>query len=307
MRSGASYYETYGDVLRRYGYPLSHPFNWRTPLLMSSLSVLSERAVVMLWIGIALALCTLTFVILAREQLPPVAFLTAMFMQCGAVFTAPFAAAIVLGEAWAGALIGLSICAYLSRWPSLGICFGLLALFVRELAGPYCLVCATLAGVGGRRREVMAWLLGGALYGLYYGMHLTNVWEYRLPTDLSHTRPWTQFAGLTFLTAAVRWHLVSQLASPQWAALALVAIVASILSSSSPVLMRWSAATYIGLFMTTGQSFNQYWGLLTWPMWALSIGYGLAAIADWVRALLGGRKRTPAPVDDSATRTARTE
>ena len=45
---------------------------------------------------------------------------------------------------WAGVLIGLSICAYGIDRPRTGVALGLAAVFIRELAMPYCLVAAAM-------------------------------------------------------------------------------------------------------------------------------------------------------------------
>ena len=65
---------------------------------------------------------------------------------------------------WAGVLIGLSACAYGIDRPWLGVACGLAAVFFRELALPYCLICAAMAWWRGRRGERAAWTLGLAAW-----------------------------------------------------------------------------------------------------------------------------------------------
>ena len=38
LEAGEPYYEVFGDELRRRGYPAQSVFNWRTPLLLSTLA-----------------------------------------------------------------------------------------------------------------------------------------------------------------------------------------------------------------------------------------------------------------------------
>ena len=69
---------------------------------------------------------------------------------------------------WAGVLVALSVCAYGINRPWLGVAFGLAAVFFRELALPYCLLCAAMAWWQGRRGELAAWTLGlAALAGVF--------------------------------------------------------------------------------------------------------------------------------------------
>jgi hypothetical protein len=291
LRDGEAYYPVFGEELRRGNYPTAQAFNWRTPFLFAGLSLVPERVARGAWLSLALVVCGLT--ILTTSRLQPAAIATAALLQVGAVAAMDPPAAVVMGEAWAGALIVLSVCAFGWRHPAAGIAFGLTALFVRELAAPYCVAC-TLAAIAARRwREVAAWLAGAGVYAAYYAWHLNQVWPQQLPTDAAHASSWLQFGGLTFLLIVVRFHRWLHVAPTPLAALGLALIVAGTANASTPFHVRLASAAYLVFFLSFGHAFNEYWGLIAWPTWALASGYG-------VHALLGMAAQGATPRDHGA-------
>lgn len=281
LRGGEPYYPTIGDEMRRGNYPTAQAFNWRTPLLFASLSSVPETVGQAVWILVGIVVCGATLLVTARQPLPVV--VTAVLMQVGAITAMDPPAAVLMGEAWAGALIGLSVCAYLRGYLGVGVLLGLLALFARELAAPYCVVCTLTALVNRRWREVAAWVAGAAVYAAYYGWHLIAVWRHQLPTDLAHGASWVQFGGLVFLLVTIRFNRWLHIAPKAVAALGLTLVVAGTASPLTPLHVRLTSAVYLGGFLIAGQTFNEYWGLIAWPTWALACGYGAQAIADTSR------------------------
>jgi hypothetical protein len=274
LRAGAPYYPTYGFELRRAGYPTRDVFNWRTPLLLSAVSAVPEgvpeavgRVVVF---ALLLALCRA----LATMRQHSTGVWTASIMEVGALAVLAVPSAVVLGEAWAGVLVGISVCTYARHRPALAVPLGLIALFVRELAAPYCMVCTIIAAVNRRWRELGAWIGGACIYVAYYGWHLTQVWAHRLPTDLAHSSSWLEFGGLPFLLATVHWQGWLLLLPAPLTALALVLIIAGIADARAPLHVRTASAVYVVFFLVAGKPFNDYWGLMAGPTWALACGYG---------------------------------
>lgn len=286
IAAGESYYPVFGDELRRRGYPAQSVFNWRTPLLLSALARVPDRAARAALAALGVLLFLATVRLTARGGL----WLAASnIMQAGAAVPVLAAGATVIGEVWAGLLIGLSICLLALRKPIPGIALGLLALFVRELAAPYCAVCAVETLVRRRWREVGAWVAGAGLYAVYYGWHVVEVRAYQLPTDTAHAAPWLNLGGVHSLLLMADWH-AWLLPSPPWAtALALTAVIVGVATGATPSAARAGSAAYIAFFMLAGQSFNGYWGLLAWPAWAVASGFGVQAIVDACMALAAPR------------------
>src|SRR5262249_22204676 len=154
LQAGRPYYEAVGSALREGHYATREPFNWRTPLLMTALARLGAASRPLL---IALGLCLCFGTVAVTREEPSIVRWTAMFVQAGVLATLATLAAVYMSEAWAGALIGLSVMAYARDRVALALPLAFVALFVRELAAPYCVVCA-LSALGHRRwRELVAW------------------------------------------------------------------------------------------------------------------------------------------------------
>ena len=288
---GRRYYVAVGRELRAGHYATREVFNWRTPLHWSALSAAPEIVARALLIALGLVLCVATMVI--TEDQPPVGRWTAIAMQTGVLVMIAVPEAIVMSETWAGVLIGLSVCAYGVGRQRLAVPLGLLALFVRELAAPYCVLCAVAAITRRRWREVAAWLGGACLYAAYYGWHLTQVWAHRLPTDLAHPQTWLELGGLPFLLSTVHWHAWLLVTPMPLTTLALVLVTAGIIHTGTPQQVRLTSAAYLAFFLVAGKSFDIYWGAMAWPTWALACGYGMLAIGDTLKVAFVPTPSTP--------------
>lgn len=272
LREGATYYQAYGEELRRRQYPAGSVFNWRTPLLLSGLARIPDRAGRGVLGGFGVLLLAATISVTARQS-PWLA--SSVVMQLGALLWLLWPGGVVMSEIWAGVLIGLSVCMYARERATWAVLLGLLALFVRELAAPYCVACAVAAVVNRRSREAISWVAGASLYTLYYGWHVAQVWAHQVPTDLGLPVWWLEPPGLQSLLTKAPWN-AWLLVSPAWVvALALTIVVLGVFAPKAPLHMRLASAVYVAFFLVAGQIFNGYWGLVAWPTWAISFGYGL--------------------------------
>jgi hypothetical protein len=167
---------------------------------------------------------------------------------------------------------------------------GVGAVFTRELAVPYAIVCGLLAFFAGRRRESFVWIAGALAYAVYFGAHVMQVRAHHLPGDLSHLEPWVRWNGLRFVLDTVRVNGWVALA-PSWTASAYVVLaLAGIASARVPLQIAVPLVIYFALFVFVGQPFNYYWGFTTAPIWAFAAAYGV----DGLRRLL--RSARPADV-----------
>jgi hypothetical protein len=282
IRAGESYYPAFGSELRERGYPARSVFNWRTPMLLNVLARIPDVAGrSALWL-LGLLLLAATFRLTAHERLWVAG---SNVMQAGALVPVIAVGAVLIGEVWSGVLIGLSLCMFARQRTAPAVALGVLALFLRELAAPYCAACAIAALVQRRWREVWGWFAGACLYALYYGWHVAQVWAHRLPTDTAHASPWLAMEGLTSVLRMARWH-AWLLPSPPWAtALALTLVVVGAFAARTPLHARLATAAYLAFFTAAGQSFNGYWGFAAWPAWALASGFGLQEVFDAVGSL----------------------
>jgi hypothetical protein len=76
---------------------------------------------------------------------------------------------------------------------------GVAALFFRELAAPYVLVCIGLAASDRRWRELAWWTAGLAAYAVFFAVHVWHVLPRISPEDTAHSAGWIQFGGAAFL------------------------------------------------------------------------------------------------------------
>jgi hypothetical protein len=286
VRSGESYYVAVGEELRRGNYAVREVFNWRTPLFLRTLAKAggAERVVL---IALGLVLCGAMLAAAGRRS--AIVKWSALVMQTGVLATLAVPNAVVMSEAWAGVFIGLSVFAYALGRAAIAVPLGVLALFVRELAAPYCVVCTLTAAVNRRWRETAAWIVAAGLYAAYYLRHLTQVWAHRLPTDPAHPSSWLEFGGLPLLLTKVEFQFWLLLAPAVATAFALILIVASLANSRAPVHLRLTTGAYLLFFLAAGKAFDVYWGMLAWPAWALACGYGMERVRDAIRALFRPR------------------
>jgi hypothetical protein len=163
LRAGTPYYDAIGGELRRWGYATREVFNWRTPLLMTFEARISNRAAQGTLVVLALLVCVGSCAVVSGLT----SMAIAVVMQLGMAALFAGSDAYVMSEPWAGALIALSICAFGLRQRGAGVALGLLALFVREIAAPYCIVATVMAWRQRRRGELAAWLAGAVAYFAY--------------------------------------------------------------------------------------------------------------------------------------------
>jgi hypothetical protein len=273
VAAGESYYPAMGRELRTGHYPTASVFNWRMPTLYLALAVLPGWFSASLMAASCLVLLGAVTVRLARHGSPEGTVL-GLLLSAAAAVTLVDSQGYWMTEAWGGLLIGLSLAAYLwSAWiPAALLALG--ALFVRELAAPYCMVCLILALRAQRRREVKIWIGGLAVFAMYYALHAANVLEQIRPDDLAQQSAWVQFGGLSFWLATVKTNK-ALLMAPQWILTGVSVLLAAALwapALSSHV--RWSLLAYVVFFAVAGQWFNDYWGFVAAFVYALAFAHG---------------------------------
>ncbi|MFO0897637.1 MAG: hypothetical protein U0836_09475 [Pirellulales bacterium] len=287
MHSGLGYYDAAERELRARAYPTRSVFNWRAPLPVGLTGALPAPQIAQgLLASLGFLLMLAAFELLAREAgvrtaLLGAALLTGPLMFCvlGDIYCMP--------EIWAGVLLTLSICAYgLGQWKG-GLAAGLGAIFVRELAAPYCLLCVVLAAKERRWREVSLWLLGGLAYTAYYAWHLTNVLPRISAGDLAHQASWLQFGGATQVIALAQVNGYLLLLPQGFAALFLTLALIGFASWSTPAGERAGLTTslYVVGFALVGHEFNQYWGAVFGPLLCLGAALAPRALRDLFSAV----------------------
>jgi len=286
IAAGQSYYDAAAAELRARGYPTRSIFNWRTPLPMWPAGALPDPQMA------KVLLCILGFALLAmgyalvHDEAGRRAGALFSLLLTGALLPCALGDLFVMPEVWAGILIGLSVAAYgFGRW-KIGCGAALAALAIRELAAPYCLLCAALALWQRKPRELAAWAAGFTVYAGLFALHVSKVLPLIQAGDHAHAQGWVRFGGAGFVISTIQMNCYLLLL-PQWiTAVYLACALVGFATWNSPAGMRiaLAASGYLVGFAIVGHDFNQYWGSLVAPLFCFGAARGAVALAALVRA-----------------------
>lgn len=279
MHDGASYYDAAAAELVARGYPTRSIFNWRTPLPVWLVAKLPDPLMAnVLLVATGLGLVVMGFGLLADEGGLGQGMLAVLFLS-GALLPCFLGEPVLLSELWSGVLVALSAVLFgrERRWAAIAI--GLAALFARELAAPYVVVCLALAVYERRYRELAAWGVGLAAYAVFYGFHILEVLPRIGATASAHEGGWLRLGGAGFLISTAQMNAYLLLL-PQWVTgvfLACALLGAATWNTAAGRLIGLTVAVYAIAFSIVGNDFNQYWGCQIAPLLCLT-----AARAPWV-------------------------
>jgi hypothetical protein len=295
MRGGEGYYEAAHAALLDGGYGTLSVFNWRTPLnawLLAALPSLNWG----LALGVGLAVvATLLAYRLLRDSAGPLFAGVGLLALLVSLANLGSADAMHFSDITAGTLILLSVVAYGLRLAGPGFVAGALALFLRELAGVYVVVCLVLAIRQRRWAEVGGWLVVLAAYAGYFLWHAQMVAAQLGPLDRAYPDSWLAFGGGAFLLATGAFNGLVKLL-PLWVT-ALLLPLGLLGLTARPAGLRAAATAfaYAALFLVAGKSYNSYWGALYTPLLMLGLPWAAAAIRDGLAVLRRSRSSSVAP------------
>ncbi len=285
IRAGENYYSAAKAELEARGYPSRSVLNWRTPLPVWFIAISPDGVGQALLATLAASVLAVAGHIVAnavglRWAMAALVFLTGALLPV--VLPTPY----LMSEVWCGVLLAASLMCYGVERRGAAVAFAVAALFIRELAAPYCLVCGLFA-IGERRwKEVGGWMAGAIAYTGFYAWHLGNVVPLIEPDSLAHAEGWLQLGGAAFVISLVQMN-VYLLLLPQWISavyllLALLGFTA--IEDGWGRRAAWVACVYVIVFGFVGQPFNQYWGSVIAPIFCIGAAFGAAALLDLWRA-----------------------
>ena len=284
---GENYYDAVDAELRARRYPTRSLFNWRTPLPVWAIARMPSpawgRAIL---VAIGIGVVVLGFGLLTAEGGRATAVWGAFVLLSG-VLPCFVDGLAVMSELWAGALVALSVICYGRRWPATGSVTAVLALFVRELAAPYWVVCMGLAIRHRQWRDAGRLAVGLLAYAAFYAWHAREVLARIQPGAAAHAASWIAFGGPPFVLTTVHMNGLLFLVPMAATAVYLVAAALGFAGWTSPAGRRagLTAAAYVVAFAVVGQPFNQYWGSLIAPLLCLGVARGPLSLRDlWRRA-----------------------
>lgn len=286
LRHGEDYYSAaHIELLSGHYYPTLSVFNWRTPLLMT----LIAAAPATLWahivlIAITFSACAMGVYLVNREGNLDVAGPLACLLIIS-LCTVLVPNAVFFGELVGGVLILASCCCYGLRLWLPGMLLALLALFVRELAAPYVVICLGLALLQGRRGEFALGIAGLAAYAAYFLFHMHAVAAQLGPNDIADpSGGWITFGGLHFLAGTAAFNGAFVLA-PLWISAALLPVaLLGLFAFPSGNRMALTVSAYAMLFCVAGKPFNVYWGALYTPLLSFGLVWAPFALRDLLTA-----------------------
>lgn len=261
VRDGTPYHEAYKVESWDRGYPLESVATWRTPALTVMLAWFPRSSSV-LFVVLAVAAMVITTAML--RGFPILVMAAFLFWQ---TFNIPIAGpAIFYHEIWAGLLLALAVGCYAFDRNLAAAGFVLGALFIRELVLPFALLCAAVAWIRGRRRELALWIVGLIAYAAYYAMHAWAVIGVRPPDAMGRVGSYIAFGGWPAVVGTMRASAVLQL-MPWWLVAVLTGLeMVALTARRVPTHLRLLVATYIAVFAVVGYSFNGYWGWMLSPV-----------------------------------------
>ncbi len=286
MQDGATYYEAAEAELRARGYPTRSIFNWRMPLPTSLIAWMPNLLTAKFVLGLlGLLLIGLAFRMLAEEGSAGEGLLGVLLLV-GALLPCLLGELLVLPELWSGVLLALSVVCFGNGFRAWGVLAGLAALWLRELAAPYVIVCLALALHERRWRELAGWSAGLAAYAVFLAVHVSQVLPRISPNDTAHAAGWIQFGGAGFLISTVQMNAYL-LVLPQWVTATYLG--AALLGCSqwrSPAGARvgFTVGAYAVAFTIAGHDFNQYWGSMTAPLLCLAVSRAPRSLSELLAA-----------------------
>jgi hypothetical protein len=288
MRQGAAYYDAAAAELTARGYPTRSVFNWRTPLPVWLVGHLRETAMASALLGVLGLVLVLTSFALLADEGGPTAAIVVVLLLAGALLPAFLGDVVLLAELWSGVLLALSAVCFGIRKPMAGVVCGLAALFFRELAAPYCVLCVGLAVWERRYRELAVWGAGLAAYAVYFAWHASQVAPRIAPDAIAHAESWIRFGGAGFLISTAQMNAFLLLL-PQWVTglyLACVLLGAATWSTPAGTRIGLAVALYAVAFCVAGHDFNQYWGSEITPLLCLPAARApLVIVQLWRQAI----------------------
>jgi hypothetical protein len=280
IRAGASYYTAAHQVLIADGYGTASVFNWRTPVWAELLAQLpSVRWAQGLLAGLAMFSVLLIYRMVRHDGGPIIAAATVFALATNLVgLGAP--ESIVFTEVSAGILILFSVGAYGNGLRTLGAIAAIAALFIRELAGPYLLICMWLALREKQWKELKLLVVGLIFYAAYFAWHWVMVTRQLGDADRAYSAGWLQFGGLQFVLEAARFNGLFSIISLKWTAVLLPVALLGFVAWPNGNRSGLFVVTYLVLFSMVGKPFNTYWGALFTPVLMLGPAWGCLAIYD---------------------------
>lgn len=266
VRAGEGYYAAAVAEQASNDYPTSPPPTIRLPTVTFLAVVLGDGTV---WVLRALLALFALGVMLRLERIAPTRLEWILATLLGAVGLGMFAAtdATYFSEAWALALMGLSLVVHRrGRWLP-AVALGVAAVLFRELAAPY-LVVMGLVAWRRHRREALTWWAGAVAFLPVYAVHWAAASRAAEANRVVGSDGWLAFGGWPYVVDTFRACSILTVAPYAVAALALAGALAGWWAVRGDYRTHVLATSigFAALFLVAGRPDTVYWGCLYAPL-----------------------------------------
>jgi hypothetical protein len=286
LHAGDSFYPAAHAELIAGHYGTLSVLNWRTPLYPTILGLFPSIEIAQMALGaLALAAGTAACALVRRQANLPleVATAVALVISLGACLVPK---TVLYSEFASGVLLLLSASAFGLGHRRTGFAAAVVALFFRELAAPYILICLVLAWREKRVGEAVAWLLALVAYAGFYFWHYQMVQAELGPADFAYPGGWLRFGGATFVLSTAGFNGLL-IAMPLWISaivLPLAALGLLAWPGRADVRIALTVFAYLAAFAVVGKPLNRYWGAMYTPLLTLGLPWAALAAIDLARA-----------------------
>jgi hypothetical protein len=198
---GRPYYEALAQAHRAQGYPLKPVMTVRLPTLAWISGALGPEGARLLILTLAIfTLGAWFFVLRVSHSLGATGL--ALTVMTISIIPMTLGSLPLFHESWAALLIALALALWRrdAPWLSIGIALG--AALLREMAMPFLVMMALLAGWSRDWKEVAGWVAALALWGIAYSNHAAAVLALARPGDLV-SPGWSGLHGWPLLVEAI--------------------------------------------------------------------------------------------------------
>ncbi|MCE9530215.1 MAG: hypothetical protein K8T89_03630 [Planctomycetes bacterium] len=298
VHDGQGYYDAVQVEFANFGYKTHSTFHWRQPTLFWVVGM-SPFPEAFFWLLLVMSLVAVVCTV--RTFLVPdcgsITCLIGVILLVGGAFSWSIyeQTAYLTAEPWCEVLILLSLCAYARGWRGAGQGAALLALSLRELVLPYCVVAAGFAWWHGRRREGIIWIASFAIYAYLLHLHGLEVTRRNPGAAASSIMDWIRPSGLKFVLSSFAINVFLRPLPPLVLALylpiALIGLAGWPGERGRRLLL--SAGVYVVAFLFLWAS--ESWGYMYSSLLVLGLVRSPAALCDLWRSAFISRAAAVSP------------
>lgn len=263
VAAGEDYYAAAVSEQIATGYPVSPPMTVRTPPLTWIHATLGSTTAWLLLVLLILLALWMTLLRLEKLTQSRFEWFSATFLLAAGVALSASPAASFVHDAWAGALILLSINLWARHHVRSAVLVGLLAVCIRELAAPFLIAMCAIAICRRKKVESIWWVSAGIAASTLYSVHAAFVLN-QISADSPASPGWFALNGWPYIVGQVRATTpMTFLPDSLTVVLVSLGFMGWLLTTGRLALAaKATLITFCLIFSIAGRENTLYWGLL---------------------------------------------